>query len=201
MDVATGSRLLGVLALGALVLVAAAAALSALALVVPAARRALAAVRAALAGQGLGLAWLVATVATAGSLWLSEGAGFPPCRLCWYQRGAMYPLVAVLGLAARGRALRIRPLVLVVVALGATVSTWHVLIERYPSLESSTGCDLTNPCSIRWIEEFGFLTIPTMALLAFALIATVLLLDPGPPPRAAADEAEPAIPVPVEEPA
>lgn len=200
MDVATGSVFLGVLALGALTLVGAAALLAALAVVVPGARRALGAVRAVMAGQGLALAWLVATVATAGSLWLSEGAGFPPCRLCWYQRAAMYPLVVLLGIAALRRAHRIRPLVLVMVAVGATVSTWHVLIERYPSLESSTGCALANPCSIRWIEEFGFLTIPAMALLAFALIATVLLLDPGPPPPgAAADEAEPATTVPVEE--
>jgi hypothetical protein len=93
------------------VLVAAAVALAALAPVVPAARRALAAVRAGVAGQALGLAWLVAGVATVGSLWLSEGAGFPPCRLCWYQRGAMYPLVAVLGLAALRPTHRIRPLV------------------------------------------------------------------------------------------
>lgn len=92
-------------------LVAAAVALAALAPVVPAARRALAAVRAGVAGQALGLAWLVAGVATVGSLWLSEGAGFPPCRLCWYQRGAMYPLVAVLGLAALRPTHRIRPLV------------------------------------------------------------------------------------------
>jgi thiol-disulfide isomerase/thioredoxin len=47
--------------------------------------------------QALALATAVALVATVGSLYLSEVAGFPPCRLCWFQRIAMYPLVVVLG--------------------------------------------------------------------------------------------------------
>jgi disulfide bond formation protein DsbB len=45
----------------------------------------------------------VATVATLGSLYYSEVADFPPCRLCWYQRIAMYPLVPILGIAAARR--------------------------------------------------------------------------------------------------
>ena len=42
----------------------------------------------------VGVAFL-ALVAMAGSLYYSEVAGFIPCRLCWYQRILMYPLVAV----------------------------------------------------------------------------------------------------------
>ena len=45
------------------------------------------------------LAFVVAAVATAGSLYLSEVANFTPCTLCWYQRIAMYPLVVLLGIA------------------------------------------------------------------------------------------------------
>ena len=63
-----------------------------------------------------------------------------------------------------------------VVLIGASISIWHILIERFPSLESSTSCDPANPCSLIWVERFGYLTIPTMALSAFALIATLLLL-------------------------
>ena len=39
------------------------------------------------------LAFLVAATATAGSLYFSEVAHFLPCRLCWFQRVAMYPAV------------------------------------------------------------------------------------------------------------
>jgi len=130
--------------------------------------------------QALALAALVAVTATAGSLWLSEGAGFPPCKLCWYQRIAMYPLAVVLTIAAVRRDDRARLSGIVLALGGAAVSVWHVLIEHYPSLSSSSTCDPTNPCSIRWVEEFGFLTIPTMALIGFLTITTLLLL-PHPP--------------------
>ena len=42
--------------------------------------------------QGLRFAALVAVMATFGSLYYSEFAGFTPCKFCHYQRHAMYPL-------------------------------------------------------------------------------------------------------------
>lgn len=125
--------------------------------------------------QALPLAAVVAGVATAGSLYLSEVAHFSPCRLCWVQRGFMYPLALILAVAAwRGRPARgVRPVVIAMAALGGSVSVWHMLIERFPSLESSTSCDPENPCSLIWFERFGYLTIPTMALSAFAAIAVL----------------------------
>ena len=47
--------------------------------------------------QGVLVAWIVALVTTAGSLYYSEHLGFVPCELCWYQRIAMYPLAVILG--------------------------------------------------------------------------------------------------------
>lgn len=46
------------------------------------------------------LAWVVALAATLGSLSFSEGRGFVPCVLCWFQRVALYPLALLLGIAA-----------------------------------------------------------------------------------------------------
>jgi hypothetical protein len=127
------------------------------------ARSALRAVRSEAAQAGRWLAAGVAAVCTGGSLWFSEVAGFPPCRLCWYQRFAMYPLVVVLAVA------------------GLLTATWHVLIERFPDLEGRAACDPSNPCSIIWVERFGYVTIPVMALSGFALILTLLALSR--PPR------------------
>ncbi|CAN5557093.1 hypothetical protein BH10ACT1_BH10ACT1_04370 [soil metagenome] len=123
--------------------------------------------------QALGLAAGVAMVCTAGSLYFSEVANFTPCRLCWFQRAAMYPLVAILGISALARFHRIRPFAALVALVGAGISTFHVLVEHYPNLETSS-CDPNNPCSIKWVEEFGYLTIPTMALSGFALILVLL---------------------------
>lgn len=126
--------------------------------------------------QAFTLALLVAFVATAGSLYLSEVAHFVPCRLCWFQRAAMYPVVPVLAVLAWRRWYQGRWAVLTVAIAGGTVSTWHVLIERFPSLENSTSCDPSNPCSLIWVRRFGYLTIPTMALSGFALIAALMLI-------------------------
>jgi disulfide bond formation protein DsbB len=126
--------------------------------------------------------WLAATVAltaTAGSLYLSEVAGFVPCTLCWYQRIAMYPLVLVLGIAAWRRDLGIRRYVVPVAGIGAAISAYHVLLQRLPGLPSG-GCSLGVPCSAIDVERFGFVTIPLMALIAFLAIITLLVaVAPG----------------------
>jgi disulfide bond formation protein DsbB len=147
----------------------------------------------ALGPAGLWLALAVALVCTLGSLYFSEVAHFTPCRLCWFQRIAMYPLVPLLGLAAWRRDAGIRPYALVLVTLGAAVSSWHVLIERFPTLEGAS-CDPTAPCTAIWVDTFGYLTIPTMALSGFLLIALLLLVarpDQDGEPDAAADRTRP----------
>jgi disulfide bond formation protein DsbB len=45
------------------------------------------------------MAWLVATAATSGALFLGEVMGMTPCVLCWYQRIFMFPLAIILGIA------------------------------------------------------------------------------------------------------
>ena len=39
--------------------------------------------------------FLVASIATLGSLFFSEVMQFVPCSMCWYQRIFMYPLVLI----------------------------------------------------------------------------------------------------------
>lgn len=136
-----------------------------------------ASIQAGLRGQGLALCALVAGVATAGSLYLSEGGHLVPCRLCWYQRTMMYPLAVILIIAAFRRDWSIRPYAATLAGIGAVVSTWHVLVEWFPDLEGATSCDPTNPCSALPLPRYlGYLSIPTMAGSAFLLIAVVLLL-------------------------
>jgi disulfide bond formation protein DsbB len=139
----------------------------------PGVARARTAVADVVAPQALGLALAVAAVATSGSLYFSEVAHFTPCRLCWYQRICMYPLVPLLAWGGWRRDLQVRVLATALAGVGAAIASYHVLIERYPTLESGA-CDPTNPCSLIWVRRFGYLTIPTMALSAVALILTLL---------------------------
>ena len=145
-------------------------------------------------GQEIPLAFVVAAVATLGSLYLSEVANFVPCRLCWYQRIAMYPLPILLGIAWWKRDAGVRRYALPLAAIGMVISTYHILVERFPSLEGSGVCEVANPCSIRWVERFGFVTIPTMALAGFALISG-LLVYPAPGHRLAEPDEEPDRPI------
>ncbi len=175
MTTETATLFFALLAVLAQVAVAAIVVLSLLSLVSPAVRVWWRNTRVGLAPQVVPMAAVVALVCTGGSLYLSEVAGFRPCRLCWYQRYAMYPLVLVLGVAAGLRNAALRWVGLVVAIVGGTISIYHMVMERYPTLESST-CDPFNPCSIIWVERFGYLTIPTMALSGFALIVALLAI-------------------------
>jgi len=121
----------------------------------------------------LPLATSIAAVATGGSLLLSEVAGYTPCVLCWYQRIAMYPLVIVVGVAAWRRDRDVWRTALPLSVIGAIIAVWHIVIERRPELGGV--CDPSASCALRWVEEFGFLTLPTMALIAFAAVATLTL--------------------------
>jgi disulfide bond formation protein DsbB len=132
--------------------------------------------RSAVAPIGLWLAWLVAAVAMAGSLYLSEVAGFVPCALCWYQRIAMYPLALLLLIAAWRGDRGIRPYAGSMALVGAAISAYHVLVQRLPGLPSGS-CSVQAPCTAIYIERFGFVTIPVMALIGFMTIATILLFS------------------------
>ena len=122
-------------------------------------------------------AWVVAVLATAGSLYFSEIAKFEPCTLCWYQRIAMYPLVVLLGVAAVRRA-PVPTGVPLLVGIGALISAYHVALEWVPAL-STGACSATTPCTIVWFRVFGIFSLPTLALSAFLLILTLLLVrDP-----------------------
>jgi disulfide bond formation protein DsbB len=128
----------------------------------------------------LPLATAIATVATLGSLWMSEVAGYPPCTLCWYQRIAIYPLVIVAGVAAWRRDHQVWRTVVPLAAIGSAVSIWHLAVERNPALGGA--CDPTAPCSVLWVEEFGVLTLPAMALAAAVAIAVLSLAARRPTP-------------------
>lgn len=126
----------------------------------------------------LWLAWLVAAVAMAGSLYFSEIANFEPCELCWFQRIAMYPLALVLLIAALRRDEGIRHYAVPVASVGATISAYHYLIEWHPSLDAGA-CEITAPCTAPWFRQFGFVSLPLMALCGFAAIVSLLTLGPS----------------------
>jgi len=121
------------------------------------------------------LAWIIALVATVGSLFFSEVMQLPPCVLCWYQRIAMYPLVLIIGIGIISRDKRMKSYALPLTLIGLAISIYHNLLYYGIIPESITPCTQGISCTSRQIEWLGFITIPLMALTAFISIALCLL--------------------------
>jgi disulfide bond formation protein DsbB len=135
------------------------------------ARGPLTGVRSLLWGYELWAAFVVAAIATGGSLFFSQVANFIPCELCWFQRICMYPLSIILLLAALAGDYRVARYLLPLPLVGGGVSVYHILVENHVIAQASQ-CLVSAPggCATKWINEFGYMTIPTLALTGFVLL-------------------------------
>ncbi len=146
---------------------------------------------------GMKYAWVVATLATLGSLFLSEIAGIPPCPLCWWQRIFMYPLPIMLGVAIMQKsALTARLTGIIMAVTGGLIAGYHFLLQRanfWIAGETNTaqnvlitvfetiglsltapGCAVNQSCSAMYLGYWGFYSIPVMAFVSFFTIAVLL---------------------------
>ena len=135
------------------------------------------AIRSLLWGYELWGGFVVAAVATGGSLFFSEIAGFVPCELCWFQRICMYPLSLLLLFLAYHADNRAARYLVPFPVVGAGVSIYHLLVEN-KVVGQATACLVSAPggCATKWIDEFGYMTIPTLALTGFVLLIEFLVL-------------------------
>lgn len=120
------------------------------------------------------LSWFVSIVALAGSLYLSEILHYEPCKLCWFQRIFMYPLVFMLGIATYKNDRNIVTYALPLSLIGGSVSLYHYALQKLPFLQKVQLCTVGAPCTKQELNFFGFVTIPFMALTAFTLISLLL---------------------------
>lgn len=123
--------------------------------------------------NGLLLMFIVALLATLGSLYFSEIALWTPCKKCWLQRIFMYPQVLMTGLALWKRDGNIAPYILVLSIVGLIIAGVHyeeqVSAALFPP-PTEVPCDETGvSCASTPFFHFGYITIPMMAFTAFAL--------------------------------
>jgi disulfide bond formation protein DsbB/cytochrome c5 len=146
--------------------------------------------------RSLYLALLAAWVATLGSLYFSEVAGYVPCVLCWYQRILMYPLALVLAIGLLRRDPHLPVYVLPFSLTGLGIATYHYLLEKTDLFSHATVCQAGVSCVTAWINWFGFITIPLLSLVAFLIITvmTAIALNAG-EPDPEEDAAAPWLPV------
>ncbi len=131
----------------------------------------------------LEMAAAIATTSMLGSLYMSEIAGYNPCRLCWIQRYFMYPAALILLVAVFTKRTVLKWVAFLLSVPGFGVAVFH----RYEQAVGHSGefCDPTNPCSDIFVKEFGYITIPTMAAIGFAGVLAMILVNSINPRKAA----------------
>ena len=121
------------------------------------------------------LAWVLASVATLGSLFFSEVMHFPPCSLCWYQRIAMYPLVFILLVGLFPLEPKVWKFAMPFVVVGWGIALYHIFIQIGILPERMQPCRQGISCGEAYLRLFGFVTIPMLSFVAFTGILALLL--------------------------
>lgn len=133
------------------------------------------------AKHGLPILLIIVLMATCGSLYFSEIAGWTPCKLCWFQRIFMYPQLPLVLLALWRRDRGIASSILLLSSIGILFSTWHYSEQIYFNIhpDALIACDATVvSCVNSQILAFGYITIPLMAFTAFLMniiVATTMM--------------------------
>jgi len=122
-------------------------------------------------------AWVVSLVATLGSLYFSEIAGYEPCKLCWFQRIFMYPQTILLGMACYNNDRRLAAYMFPLSIIGGCIALYHYAEQKIPALAKLLPCTVGVPCNEDYINWLGFITIPFLALIAFTLMTYFLWLQ------------------------
>lgn len=121
-------------------------------------------------------AWLVATIATVGSLFFSEVMMFPPCVMCWYQRICMYPLVVILLVGLFPLDTTVTRYAMPLTLIGLFFAIYHNLLYYKILPESVQPCSQGVSCTSDYINWFGFITIQFLSLVAFVMVLILLII-------------------------
>lgn len=127
--------------------------------------------------NALYLALVQAIVAQLGSLYFSDVMMLVPCVLCWYQRIAMFPLVLTLVIGIVRKIKDTWLLVLAPALVGWTISIYHNLLYYKIIPDTLAPCSTGVSCTTKYIEWFGFVTIPFLAFVAFSVIIVLMLVE------------------------
>ncbi len=115
------------------------------------------------------------TLAILGSLYYSDIKGYEPCVLCWYQRICMYSLFPIIIIAKLRKEKKIYQYIIPISILGLIIAIYHNLL--YIGVIKNEFCTAGISCTSKYVEYFGFLTIPMMSLISFIIIITLSFID------------------------
>ena len=120
--------------------------------------------------------WMLAAIATLGSLFFSEVMEIQPCVLCWYQRVFMYPLVAIFLVGMFPLDRNVVRYALPVAVIGWGISIYHYLLYSGYIPKNMQPCSQGVSCTEVNLELLGFITIPMLSILSYTAIIALLLV-------------------------
>ena len=120
------------------------------------------------------MAWLVATTATLGALFIGDVMGMTPCVLCWYQRIFMFPIAIILGIACFTDDRRGAIYALALALGGLAMAGYHTLLVAGLIPKAWVPCSAGVSCADQKLEILNGVQIPWLSLAAF--LALVILL-------------------------
>lgn len=121
------------------------------------------------------LAWVVAAASALGSVFFSHVMEFAPCVLCWYQRICLFPLVIILATALFPFDKGVVKYALALALAGWFTALYHNLLYSGIIPQEMQPCTQGVSCTEKYIEIFGFLSIPMLSLLSFSIIIMLLI--------------------------
>lgn len=122
------------------------------------------------------LAWTISFLSVAGSLYFSNVLGFPPCVLCWYQRICMYPLILILGVGIVKKDKNVFMYAWPLASIGWLISLYHNLLYYRIIPESLAPCVNGISCTTKFIQYWGFITVPLLSFAGFTVIIISLII-------------------------
>ena len=126
--------------------------------------------------HSLEIIFLQSLVAMAGSLFFSEIQNLAPCILCWYQRISIYPIVAISAVAIWFGDKKAYRYILPLSIIGGLIAFYHNLLAYKFIPEAVAPCTFGVSCVTQYVAWFGFITIPFLSFVAFAVITVCALL-------------------------
>lgn len=120
------------------------------------------------------LAWLIAAVSICGSIFFSHVMEYAPCVLCWYQRIFLFPLGIILAVGLFPFNPNVVRFSLPLAIPGWLIAVYHNLLYSGIIPQELQPCSQGVSCTEKYIELFGFITIPMLSLMAFSVIIALL---------------------------
>jgi len=121
---------------------------------------------------------IIFTGAVMGSLYFSEVLGYTPCLLCWWQRIFIFGIALLVWTADVRKSPLLQKQLVLFSIIGGGFALFHNIIDIFPTGIDTCGANGIS-CLKRYIDLFGYITIPMMSLTilvgAIVLVAIVRL--------------------------